>query len=84
MSPYKLLYGLPAITLVQWNLTHHFALIIKRDAQRLLMMFADQAEPVTVSVADFARQITGDFLMVRKAEDTVADDGNTVSASNAV
>lgn len=61
---------------------YSIALILRRDEQRLLVLQPNQAEPITVNIDDFAKQITGDFLMVRKAEETVADDGNTISASN--
>ena len=62
--------------------THGIALILRRNDQRLLVLQPNQAEPITVSIEDFTKQITGDFLKARKAEETVADDGNTVSASN--
>lgn len=68
-------------TASQASPTHGIALILKRDEQRLLIIQPGQAEPITVSIEDFAQQITGDFLMVRKAEATVAEDGNTVSAT---
>ena len=61
--------------------THGIALILRRNDQRLLVLQPNQAAPITVSIEDFTQQITGD-LSVRKAEETVADDGNTVSASN--
>ena len=61
-------------------LVHDIALILSRDAQRLLMLHPGQAEPVTVSIADFSSRVTGEFLMVRKANEAVADeDGITQS-----
>ncbi len=59
------------------------ALILRRDDQRLLVIQPGQAEPVAISQSDFAKQLTGDFLMVRKAEESVGDDGNPIPASNA-
>ncbi len=59
------------------------ALILRRDDQRLLVIQPGQTEPVAIAQSDFAKQITGDFLMVRKAEESVGDDGNPISASNA-
>ena len=62
--------------------THPIALILKRDEQRLLVLHPNQAEPITVSTDEFTQQITGDFIMVRKVEETVGDDGNTISATS--
>ena len=59
------------------------ALVLRRDDNRLLILQPNQAEPITVGIDDFAQQITGDFLVVRKVEETVADDGSTISAINA-
>ncbi|ADI28397.1 peptidase domain-containing ABC transporter [Methylotenera versatilis] len=59
------------------------ALVLRRDEKRLLVLQPNQAEPITVGIDDFAQQITGDFLVVRKVEETVADDGSTISAINA-
>jgi subfamily B ATP-binding cassette protein HlyB/CyaB len=63
--------------------SHGVALILRRDDNRLLVLQPNQAEPITVGIDDFAQQITGDFLVVRKVEETVADDGTTISAINA-
>jgi subfamily B ATP-binding cassette protein HlyB/CyaB len=63
--------------------THGVALVLRRDDNRLLILQPNQAEPITVGIDDFAQQITGDFLVVRKVEETVADDGSTISAINA-
>lgn len=61
-------------------LVHDIALILSSDSQRLLMLHPGQAEPVTVSIADFSSRTTGKFLMVRKANDAVTDeDGITHS-----
>ncbi len=62
--------------------TYGVALILRRDEQRLLVLHPNQTEPITVGIEDFAKEITGDFLMVRKADATVSDDGNTVPAAN--
>jgi len=59
------------------------ALVLRRDDNRLLILQPNQAEPITVGIDDFAQQITGDFLVVRKVDETVADDGSTISAINA-
>ncbi len=60
----------------QTSFTYDVALILSRDDQRLLVLYPNQAEPVTVSIEaqDFASRITGDFLMVRKAEVAVTDE----------
>jgi ATP-binding cassette, subfamily B, bacterial HlyB/CyaB len=63
--------------------THGVVLVLRRDDNRLLILQPNQAEPITVGVDDFVQQITGDFLVVRKVEETVADDGSTISAVNA-
>ncbi|PPD49456.1 MAG: ABC transporter [Methylotenera sp.] len=63
-------------------LSHPIALVLKRDEQRLLVLHPNQAEPVTISIEDFTEQITGDFIMVRKIEETVGEDGHTVSATS--
>ena len=63
--------------------TYGVALILRRDDNRLLILQPNQTEPITVGIDDFAQQITGDFLVVRKVEETVADDGTTISAINA-
>jgi len=54
--------------------TFDVALILSRDGQRLLVLYPNQAEPVAVALAEFSQRITGDFLMVRKADETVMDD----------
>ncbi|PKO42362.1 MAG: ABC transporter [Betaproteobacteria bacterium HGW-Betaproteobacteria-22] len=56
--------------------SYDVALILSRDEQRLLVLYPNQAEPVTVSIdnQDFTLRITGDFLMVRKAEEAVTDE----------
>ncbi len=56
--------------------SYEIALILSYDVQRLLVLYPNQAEPVTISIDDqsFASRITGDFLMVRKAEDAVTDE----------
>lgn len=61
---------------LQANPNYDIALILSRDNQRLLVLHPGQAEPVTVSIDDqsFTSRITGDFLMVRKAEETVTDE----------
>ena len=63
--------------------TYGVALVLRRDDNRLLVLQPNQAEPITVGIDDFAKQITGDFLVVRKVEETVADDSSTISAINA-
>jgi ATP-binding cassette, subfamily B, bacterial HlyB/CyaB len=63
--------------------TYSVALVLRRDDNRLLILQPNQVEPITVGIDDFAKQITGDFLVVRKVEETVADDGSTISAINA-
>ena len=63
--------------------TYGLALVLRRDDNRLLILQPNQAEPITIGFDDFAKQITGDFLVVRKVEETVADDGSAISAINA-
>lgn len=60
----------------QANTNYDIALILRRDDQRLLVLHPGQAEPVTVSVddQDFNARITGEFLMVRKAEEVLTDE----------
>ncbi len=60
------------------------ALILKRDDQRLLVLHPGQAEPVTISIndQDFNDRITGDFLMVRKAEEAVTDEDGITQGNN--
>lgn len=59
------------------------ALVIRRDDQRLLVIRPGQAEPVVIGVSEFVKEVTGEFLMVRKAADMVDEDGNTQSSINA-
>ena len=66
--------SLESSSLDQAPLTYDIALILSRDAQRLLVLYPNQAEPVTVGLAEFSQRITGDFLMVRKAEEAVTDE----------
>ncbi|PPC94067.1 MAG: ABC transporter [Methylotenera sp.] len=61
--------------------TYGIALILRRDEQRLLVIRPGQTEPITIGIDEFAKEITGEFLMIRKADETVAEDGNTVSAT---
>lgn len=61
--------------------TYDIALILSRDAQRLLVLYPNQAEPIAVNIADFSQRLTGDFLMVRKADEAVVDD-DSVHQSN--
>lgn len=66
----------------QTPLVHDIALILSRDSQRLLMLHPGQAEPVTVSIADFSSRVIGEFLMVRKANEAVADE-DSITQSHA-
>ena len=54
--------------------SYDIALILSRDDQRLLVLQPGQAEPVTVNIEELNQRITGDFLMVRKADETVTDE----------
>lgn len=74
----------------QANPTYDIALILSRDDQRLLVLHPGQTEPITVSIddPDFNARITGDFLMVRKAEAALTDEdgvtqGNPSQATQA-
>lgn len=60
----------------QANTNYDIALILRRDDQRLLVLHPGQAEPVTISIndADFNARITGEFIMVRKAEAALTDE----------
>jgi ATP-binding cassette, subfamily B, bacterial HlyB/CyaB len=55
------------------------ALILSIDKDRILMLEPGQAQPLTLSLTDAQSRITGDFLMVRKAQETVADDEHNAS-----
>jgi len=66
------------------NQNYDIALILSRDDQRLLVLYPNQAEPVTVSIDDqyFNARITGDFLMVRKAEEALTDEDGVTQGNH--
>ncbi|MDD2932250.1 MAG: peptidase domain-containing ABC transporter [Methylotenera sp.] len=66
------------------NQNYDIALILSRDDQRLLVLYPNQAEPVTVSIddQDFNARITGDFLMVRKAEEALTDEDGVTQGNH--
>ena len=59
------------------------ALILSLDQDRVLLLEPNQAQPVTFSLADAESRLTGDFLMARKAAETVADDEAGIEAKSA-
>lgn len=63
--------------------THSVGLILSIDKDRVLLLEPNQAQPLTLSLADAQSRLTGDFLMVRKAQETVADDEDALDASKA-
>ena len=61
--------------------THSVALILSIDKERVLLLEHGQAQPQTLNIKDIEPRLTGDFLMVRKAEETVADDAGTLDSN---
>ncbi len=59
------------------------ALILSLDNERVLLLEHDQAQPKTLNIKDVESRLTGDFLMVRKAAETVADDEESIEAKSA-
>lgn len=62
--------------------TYPVALILSLDQERVLLLEHGQAQPLTLSIKDAESRLTGDFLMVRKADETVADDAHTETGIN--
>jgi ATP-binding cassette, subfamily B, bacterial HlyB/CyaB len=63
--------------------THSVALILSIDKDRVLLLEPNQAQPQTLSLAEAQSCLTNDFLMVRKAAETVADDEDALAANKA-
>ena len=63
--------------------THGIALILRRNDLPLLVLQPNQAAPITVSIEDFTKQITGDFLRVRN-HSLIGTDDNVNLFSNAM
>ena len=63
--------------------TQPVALILSIDKDRVLLLEPNQAQPLTLSIAEAESRLTGDFLMVRKAAETVADDEDALDADKA-
>lgn len=63
---------------------YDIALILSRDDQRLLVLHSGQTAPVTISIddSDFNARITGDFLMVRKAEEALTDEDGVTQGNS--
>ncbi len=60
---------------------HHLALILSLDKDRVLLIEPNQAQPQTSAIKDIEDRLTGDFLMVRKAAEQVADDEETIGVA---
>jgi ATP-binding cassette, subfamily B, bacterial HlyB/CyaB len=63
--------------------THSVALILSIDKDRVLLLEPNQAQPQTLNIKDVEVRLTGDFLMVRKAIEDVADDEEGLEAKSA-
>lgn len=61
--------------------SHHLALILSLDKERVLLIEPNQAQPQTLAIKDLEHHLTGDFLLVRKATETVADDEETIGVA---
>ena len=59
------------------------ALILSLDQERVLQLEFGQAQPQTLNIKDAEFRLTGDFLMVRKAAESVADDEAGIEAKSA-
>ncbi|MDZ4142423.1 MAG: peptidase domain-containing ABC transporter [Methylotenera sp.] len=59
------------------------ALILSIDKERVLLIEYGQAQPQTLAIKDVESRLTGDFFMVRKAAETVADDEAGITAKSA-
>ena len=63
--------------------THPIALILSLDKDRVLLIEHGQAQPQTLAIKDLEDRLTGDFFMVRKAVETVADDEEAIGVAGA-
>jgi ATP-binding cassette, subfamily B, bacterial HlyB/CyaB len=63
--------------------THSVALILSLDKDRVLLLEHGKAQPQTLAIRDVETRLTDDFLMVRKAAETVADDESAIGQKNA-
>lgn len=56
------------------HIQYPVALILSLDKDRVLLLEPDLAQPQTLNIKDVESRLTGDFIMVRKAAETVAED----------
>ena len=61
---------------------NRIALILSIDKDRVLLLEHGQAQPQTLTINALESRLTGDFLMVRKAEETVTDDEAGIGADS--
>ncbi|MGB7815558.1 MAG: peptidase domain-containing ABC transporter [Methylotenera sp.] len=59
------------------------ALILSLDKDRVLLLEHGQAQPQTLAIKEVESRLTGDFLMIRKAAESVADDEAGIEAKSA-
>jgi subfamily B ATP-binding cassette protein HlyB/CyaB len=64
------------------HIQYPVALILSLDNERVLLLEPDQAQPQTLNIKDVESRLTGDFLMVRKEAETVADDEESIEAKS--
>jgi subfamily B ATP-binding cassette protein HlyB/CyaB len=67
----------------EFHTQYAVALILSLDNGRVLLLEHDQAQPQTLNIKDIESRLTGDFLMVRKAAETVADEESIEAKSAA-
>jgi ATP-binding cassette, subfamily B, bacterial HlyB/CyaB len=58
-------------------------LVLSLDKERVLVLEYGQAQPQTLAIQEFESRLTGDFVMVRKMAEQVADDEGGLSAKKA-
>ena len=59
------------------------ALILSLDNERVLLLEFGQAQPQTLAIKELESRLTGDFLMVRKAEQKVHEDHGALGSNKA-
>ena len=62
--------------------TQHIALVLKRDADRLLIVEPGQTSPVEVSIEEFSTSYIGQVLMVRQQDEAVTDIDNSAGSAS--
>lgn len=65
------------------NSCYPLALVLSLDKDRVLLLEYGQAQPQTFTIQAFESMLTGDFVMVRKAAETVAEDEAGIDAKSA-